>query len=180
MSAVAPFESAFRGLLSYATMLQAAVEVCAQARSSFNGVLYRGMSDGDLAGLFRAAVGEVIAWPGFIVGAHTIGEAVEAAGGPRSVALVFRVLLTPEAVAVEIGGFAERVGESRMIVAAESLFKVESVGEVNIGEMSVPEVSLLYAGAWSDRNIDLDFVSAQAPIWPQLNRIEERLNIHST
>jgi hypothetical protein len=83
-------------------------------------------------------------------------------------------------LAAEISGTAEREGESRMIVAAESLFKVESVSEVNIGEMSVPEVSLLYAGAWPDRNIDLDFLSAQAPIWPQLNRIEERLNIHST
>jgi hypothetical protein len=163
MAAVAPFESAFRGLLSYAMLLQAAVEVLAEGRAPLEAVVYWALSDECLVRQFSVAVGEVITWPGFIVGVGTMGEAVEAAGGPGSVALVFRVVLTPDAVAAEIGGFAER--ESRVMIAAESSFRVERVGEVRIGEVLVMEVSLSYAGSWSDRDLDLGFLSRKVPVF---------------
>jgi hypothetical protein len=97
-----------------------------------------------------------------MIGTCTIKESVEAAGGPGSVALVFRIQLTLDAMAAEIGEFSECRGESKVIVAAESLFRVDGIGEVSIGDVSVPEVSLSYAGTWSDREIDLDFHSELA------------------
>jgi hypothetical protein len=157
MAAVPRFESAFRGLLSYATILQAAIEVFVHDSGRSESVVYRALSDKGVEQPFRAAVGEVIAWPGFIPGVRTIDEAVEISGGPGAVGLIFRIVATADAVAAEIGGFAERDGGSKVLIAAESLFRVDGVGEVRIGEVTVPEVRLSYAGVWSDRDIDLNF-----------------------
>jgi hypothetical protein len=163
MTAVARFEPGFRGLLSYATMVQAAIEIMVDNCGCSETVVYRGLSEGGFDRPFESVVGEVIAWPGFIIGVRTIGEAVEAAGGPGRTALIFRIVVTQDAVAAEIGGFSEKEGVRQLLIAAESLFRVDDIGEVSIGAMTVPEVRLSYSGKWSDRDIDLDFPSVELP-----------------
>jgi hypothetical protein len=162
MASVARFESEFRGLLSYTTMLQAAVEVLVDNCACSETVVYRALSEDGFDRPLESVVGEVIAWPGFIIGVRTINEAVEAAGSPGSIVLVLRIVVTQDAVAAEIGRFSENEGVWQILIAAESLFRVDSVGKVNISQRTVPEVRLLYAGKWSDRDLDLDFPSVEA------------------
>jgi hypothetical protein len=154
-----PTNAVFGGLLNFATLIQAAVEVAAETDDKCEKVVYRAVSDTELARQLTGSVGEVIAWPGFIVGVDTIGEAVEEEGGSGSVVVVLRVVVTADAIAARIGRLSESGGGRKVIVAAESHFRVEEVGEVRVGEVALQEVRMSYVRAWSDRVLELDSVS---------------------
>jgi hypothetical protein len=134
-----------------------AIEFCAERRSGSEGALYYALSDGSLEEAFDDAVGELIVWPGFIVGSPTVMKAVEAAeamSGQGSVGMIFRISITKAAMVADVSEFAGQSGEPKSIIAAESPFRVDGISEVEVGNALLPEVHMISAGLWSDYDID--------------------------
>jgi hypothetical protein len=152
MSALGHFVADFAELLNYVVLLQAAVEVCASEQQIPEGcIVYLGLRNEELAGLYASAIGEVVVWPSFATAsrdrARVASEYAVGDGG-----ILFEIELVPGNIAAEIGGFADRAGVSEVLIAAESAFRIDSVEEAE--EETLVVVHMAYVGTWSDGNIE--------------------------
>jgi hypothetical protein len=98
-------------------------------------------------------IGEVIVWPGF-TSTSPDRESVEShfIGGADS--LLFEIKLHAGDIAVDIHESSVFEGESEILIAASSGFKVKSVDWIDISGMTIVRVRLSYCMSWYDFNID--------------------------
>jgi hypothetical protein len=71
----------------------------------------------------------------------------------------------PGNVAAEIGGFADRANVSEVVIAAESAFLIDTVEEVEIGDIILPVVHMTYVGTWSDGDIECNIRPLLVPAY---------------
>jgi hypothetical protein len=164
MRILGKFMKELRGLLSYIYLLQSSIECFSHLRPISDPiVVYRGMSscDSDIVSIYESMIGQLIVWPGFTSTSrkfdYVIDTFVKSGHG-----MLFEIFLHPGDTAAEIGQFSDIPGESEILIAASSVYRVDAVTEIEVltgdpvdsRSFSVTKVTLTYEISWYDFDLD--------------------------
>jgi hypothetical protein len=136
-------DDGLRGVLSCASVLQAAVEVL-PASVEDGAVVYRGFeADGaEMAAVFCSVLDKVVVFHGFTMAGRdrrrVLRDFVRGSDG-----ILFEIVVRPGVVAAD-------VGNDDLLIGADSLFRVVSVGSIEDCVFEFPVVRLEWVGAWPD------------------------------
>jgi hypothetical protein len=144
----------FHDFLSYVYLLQFAIEkLCSEWIDTVS--VFRGFPEGGqvLAAQYGELVGELIVWSGFSMASVEIGKVVQNFVRGND-GILFEIVLTPGTIAVTLG--FDDTEESDVLIAAGSIFKVESVSTFVDDEhgWEIPIVKLTWNSSWSDDGIE--------------------------
>jgi TPR repeat protein len=158
------FMKELRGLLSYCYLLQSSIDYYSRIQSFPSDlVVYRGIQSGgrDLANRYDSMIGEMIVWPGF-TSTSTNCEYVIRRFAKTDNGVLFEILLHRGNVMADIHSFSDFAGESEILIAASSVFRVLEVTSIEVPipgspgshVRMIPKVKLSCEMSWFEFNID--------------------------
>jgi hypothetical protein len=136
-------DDGLRGVLSCACLLQGAIEIL-PATVAPGCVVYRGFDNrrADMAAVFCSLLDQVVVFHGFTLAGkerrRVLRDFVRGSNG-----ILFEILIRPGTIAAD-------VGDGDLLIGADSLFKVITVGFIEDCVFEIPVVRLEWVGAWPD------------------------------
>jgi hypothetical protein len=144
------------GILRYIYLLQSSIEYYAHMKPILSHMtVYRGIEQHGkhLVPLYESMIGDIIVWPAF-TSTSSNRDFVISRFIQGSDSLLFEIKLHPGDIAVGIREYSAFQGESEILIAASSGFKVKSVDWIDISGIKIVQVRLSYCTSWYDFNID--------------------------
>jgi hypothetical protein len=153
-----------KGILHYIYLLQSSLEYYSYHHPlSKDIIVYRGLKNGGqrLASLYASMIDEVIVWSSF-TSTSTDQRYVIKHFIQDEDSILFEIALHPGNVAVCIRDYSVFRGESEILIAASTGFKIDGVEYIDVeienpdglSDVRIPMVKLSYFRSWSDFNID--------------------------